>query len=151
MRAVIQRVIKSSIIIDNVVYSSISNGLDCLIGIGDNDKEDDINYIVDKILNLRIFSDENDKMNKSILDIKGEILIISQFTLYGDARKGRRPSFDKALKGKQAIQLYHKLIEKFKTKYIPEKIKTGIFGAKMNVEIINNGPVTILLDSEKIF
>ncbi|HOJ64983.1 MAG TPA: D-aminoacyl-tRNA deacylase [Spirochaetota bacterium] len=151
MRAVVQRVIKSSVKIDSVIYSSINKGLNCLLGIKDGDNEDDIKYMVDKILNLRIFSDENDKMNKSIKDIDGEILIISQFTLYGDARKGRRPSFDKALKGEKAIEIYHKFLEQLKLNYNSEKIKSGVFGAMMEVEIINDGPVTILLDSEKLF
>lgn len=151
MRAVVQRVLKSSIKIDNLIYSSIGVGINCLIGIKDSDNENDIKYIVDKILNLRIFPDENDKMNKSVIDIDGEILVISQFTLYGDARKGRRPSFDKALKGEKAIEIYHKFIDELKTSYNKEKIKTGVFGAMMEVEIINNGPVTILLDSEKNF
>jgi len=151
MRAVVQRVKKASVIINNSIYSKINHGFLVLIGISINDNDNDIDYIVDKIVNIRIFNDEDGKMNKCINEITGEILIVSQFTLYGDARKGRRPSYSNAAGGKSAIDIYNKLINKLKTCYNHEKIFTGVFGAMMEVNLINDGPVTILLDSEKLF
>ncbi len=146
MRAVVQRVKKSS---DEKIVGSIQYGLNVLIGINVDDTLDDLKYIVDKVINLRIFHDENDKMNLSVKDIDGEILTISQFTLYGDCRKGRRPNFMNALGGSEAEVLYNKFIEMLKETGI--KVETGIFGAHMDVEIQNDGPVTILLDSKKVF
>ncbi|HOV13669.1 MAG TPA: D-aminoacyl-tRNA deacylase [Spirochaetota bacterium] len=151
MRVVIQRVKKSSVTVENRVVSEISRGFLVLLGISANDKEDDTNYIIDKIINLRIFTDDNDKFNLSLQDVFGELLIVSQFTLYGDARKGRRPSFDLAAKGDLALPIYEDFLQKLKSKYNPEKIKTGIFAAMMDVSLVNDGPVTILLDSEKKF
>lgn len=149
MRAVIQRVSYSSVEVDGNIVGQINKGFNVLLGISKEDTEEDIKYITDKIVNLRVFEDENDKMNLSILDIKGEILLISQFTLYGDARKGRRPNFMNALSGDEAIVLYEKVIERLKDTGL--KIETGVFGAHMNVDIKNDGPVTILLDSNKGF
>lgn len=151
MRAVIQRVKQASVSIDNTLYSSINQGFLVLLGIAHNDKQRDMDYIIDKILNLRIFSDEDEKMNDNISSIDGEILLVSQFTLYGDARKGRRPSYSSAANGDEAIMLYDQFIDKIRDIYQSEKIKTGKFAAKMDVSLINDGPVTILLDSEKKF
>ena len=149
MRAVVQRVTYSSVEVDGVIVGEINKGFNVLLGISKEDTEEDIKYIKDKIINLRIFSDENDKMNLSLLDIQGELLLISQFTLYGDARKGRRPNFMNALGGEEAKSFYDKFVEIMKETGL--KVETGIFGADMKVDIKNDGPVTILLDSSKNF
>lgn len=149
MRAVVQRVTSSSVIVDEKVIGSINKGFNVLLGICKDDTVEDLKYIKDKIINLRVFHDENDKMNLSILDIKGEILAISQFTLYGDCRKGRRPNFMEAMGGDEAKGLYDMFIEMLKESGL--NIETGEFGADMKVEIHNDGPVTILLDSKKNF
>lgn len=149
MRAVVQRVTYSNVEVDGVIVGEINKGFNVLLGISKDDTEEDMKYIKDKIINLRVFSDENDKMNLSLLDIKGELLLISQFTLYGDARKGRRPNFMNALGGEEAKKFYDKFIEMMKETGL--KVQTGIFGADMKVDIKNDGPVTILLDSSKNF
>lgn len=149
MRAVVQKVTSSSVSVDGVIIGKINNGFNVLVGFSKEDTIEDLKYIKDKILNLRVFEDENDKMNLSLLDVKGELLIISQFTLYGDARKGRRPNFMNALGGDDAKIFYDKFIEMMKETGL--KIETGIFGAHMQVDIKNDGPVTILLDSSKAF
>ena len=149
MRAVVQRVTYSSVEVDGVIVGEINKGFNVLLGISKDDTEEDMKYIKDKIINLRVFSDENDKMNLSLLDIKGELLLISQFTLYGDARKGRRPNFMNALGGEEAKKFYDKFIEMMKETGL--KVQTGIFGADMKVDIKNDLPVTILLDSSKNF
>lgn len=149
MRAVVQRVKSSKVEVDNKVIGEIGKGINLLVGISKNDTKEDIDYIVRKVLGMRIFEDENGKMNFSIKDIEGELLIISQFTLYGDCRKGKRPDFMQAQGGDIAIELYNELVEAFK-KEIPN-LKTGKFGADMKVEIINDGPVTLLLESKKDF
>lgn len=149
MRAVVQRVKYAKLRIEDEIYSNIDKGLIVYIGIHQHDEKKDIDYIVRKILGLRIFEDENEKMNLSIKDIDGEILLVSQFTLYGDARKGNRPSFIESAKGDDAIQKYNLLIEEMKKEY--SKISTGVFGADMQIEYINDGPVTIQLDSSKIY
>ena len=151
MRAVIQSVKEASVEIDGKLYSSIKGGYAVLLGISVNDTDKDIDYIVDKIVNLRIIRDSEDKLNNDIKSIDGEILIISQFTLYGDARKGRRPSYIEAAKGEIALSLYNLAVERLKKSYNENKIFTGVFGAMMNVKIINSGPVTILIDSERKF
>ncbi len=151
MRAVIQRVKESSVSVNNKLYSSIKKGYLILLGISGNDNKKDMDYIIDKIINLRIFNDENGKMNENIFSISGELLVVSQFTLYGDARKGRRPSYSKAANGNQAELIYEKFIEEIKMVYDPDRIKTGIFGEMMDIRILNDGPVTILLDSERLF
>lgn len=151
MRAVVQRVKKASVAVENQIVSEISEGFLVLLGISKKDQKSDSDYIIEKILNLRVFSDENDKFNPSLLDVQGEILIVSQFTLYGDARKGRRPNFDEAAKGETARRVYEDFVSDIKNKYDQTKIKTGIFAAMMEVLLINDGPVTILLDSEKKF
>ncbi|WP_244833046.1 D-aminoacyl-tRNA deacylase [Clostridium sp. BJN0001] len=149
MRAVIQRVKSSSVKVSGKIVGSVDRGFNVLIGITDDDTIDDLKYIKDKIINLRIFHDEKGKMNNSILDTNGEILCISQFTLYGDCRKGRRPNFMAAMNGDEAINLYNKFISLLKESGL--KIEAGIFGADMEVNIVNDGPVTILLDSKKTF
>lgn len=149
MRAVVQRVTYSSVEVDGVIVGEINKGFNVLLGISKEDTEEDMKYIKDKIINLRIFSDENDKMNLSLLDIQGELLLISQFTLYGDARKGRRPNFMNALGGEEAKSFYDKFVEIMKETGL--RVETGIFGADMKVDIKNDGPVTILLDSSKNF
>lgn len=149
MRAVVQRVKKSSVKVEDKIVGSIQNGLNVLIGICKDDTLDDLKYIVDKVVNLRIFHDDNDKMNLSVKDIDGDILAISQFTLYGDCRRGRRPNFMNALGGNEAEVLYDKFVEMLRETGL--RIETGVFGADMDVEISNDGPVTILLDSKKVF
>lgn len=149
MRAVVQRVTSSKVVVEGNIVGSINKGINVLIGISSDDTEDDLKYIKDKIINLRIFEDENFKMNKSLLDIEGEILAISQFTLYGDCRKGRRPNFMGALGGEEAQKLYDKFIVMLKECGL--KVETGIFGADMKVDIQNDGPVTLMLDSKKNF
>lgn len=149
MRAVVQRVTSSKVVVDDKIIGEIGKGLNILIGISKEDTEEDLLYLRDKIINLRIFEDENDKMNLSLLDVKGEILAISQFTLYGDCRKGRRPNFMEAEGGDKAKVLYDRFIDLLKGKDI--KVETGEFGAHMKVDIQNDGPVTLLLDSKKNF
>ena len=149
MRAVVQRVTYSSVEVNGEIVGEINNGFNVLLGISKEDTEEDMKYIKEKIINLRVFSDENDKMNLSLLDVKGELLLISQFTLYGDARKGRRPNFMNALGGDEARAFYEKFIDMMKETGL--KVETGIFGADMKVDIKNDGPVTILLDSSKVF
>ncbi len=149
MRTVIQRVLTSSVEVDSKVIGEINKGFNVLLGISKEDTLEDIKYIKDKILNLRVFEDEEGKLNKSIQEVGGEILIISQFTLYGDCRKGRRPSFIEALGGDEAKELYNIFVEAVKETGI--KVATGEFGADMKVTIINDGPVTILLESKKNF
>lgn len=149
MRAVIQRVNSSKVQVEGKVVGEINKGFNILLGISKEDTVEDVIYLRDKIVNLRIFEDENEKLNNSLLDVGGELLIISQFTLYGDCRKGRRPNFMQALGGNEAKILYNKFIELCKEKV--HKVETGIFGADMQVYIENSGPVTILLDSKKDF
>ena len=149
MRAVVQRVSYANVKVDGEITGSIEQGLMVLLGAGQEDNENDIKYLSEKILNLRIFEDENEKMNLSLVDIQGEILIISQFTLYGDCRKGRRPSFDKAGLPQPAKKLYEDFVEECKKSGL--KVQTGIFGADMKVSLLNDGPVTLLLDSKKLF
>ena len=148
MRAVVQRVKNASVRIDGEICGQINQGLLVFLGVSKEDTETDITYISDKITGLRIFEDENEKMNNSIMDINGEILVISQFTLYGDCRKGRRPSFDGAMRPPEAEAMYEKFVEYIKKSGL--KTETGRFGADMKVELLNDGPVTIILDSSKI-
>lgn len=147
MRTVIQRVQKANVSIVNQVYSSIATGLLILLGVEEEDTEEDVNYLATKILNLRIFADDEGKMNKSVLDINGEILVVSQFTLHALTKKGNRPSFIKAAKPDKAIPLYDCFITQLEQLSL-QKIKTGKFGADMQIELINDGPVTILIDSK---
>ena len=146
MRVVIQRVSDASVTIDNKVYNSINNGFMVLVGFTEGDNSLDIDYIVKKIVNLRVFDDENGVMNKSILDTNGTILSISQFTLYANTKKGNRPSYIDALKGELSTKLYDEFNEKL-NEIVPTK--TGIFGADMKVSLINDGTVTIIIDSKE--
>lgn len=147
MRVVVQRVKKSSVSVNKKVVGKIDNGLMILVGFTYNDNIKDLEYMIKKVLNLRIFDDENGVMNKSILEVGGRILSISQFTLYADTKKGNRPSYIKALKSDEATILYNKFNELLSEKI---KVETGIFGAEMEVSLINDGPITIILDSEGI-
>ena len=149
MRAVIQRVKESSVAIEGRVVGRSAQGLMVLIGVEVGDTDKDLSYIADKVPNLRIFEDEAGKMNRSLLDIGGQILAISQFTLLGDARGGRRPSFTAAARPDTAVPLYDALVEKWRSLGI--HVETGEFGADMQVSLINDGPVTILLDSRRLF
>lgn len=149
MRAVVQRVKSSNVKVDGNVIGEIGEGLNVLLGISTEDTISDIEYLRDKIVNLRIFEDEDGKLNKSLKDIDGELLLISQFTLYGDCRKGRRPSFMEALSGDKSEKLYNEFVSQ--CKLLVKKVETGKFGADMLVSIENDGPVTILLDSKKNF
>lgn len=145
MRAIIQRSKNSSVTIENNVYGRISHGLVVLVGFTEGDDITDIEYIVKKIINLRIFDDESGIMNKSVLDVKGEILSISQFTLYANTKKGNRPSYIEALSSEKAIGLYDQFNNMLREHI---SVKTGVFGADMEVNIINDGPITILIDSK---
>lgn len=145
MRVVIQRVKESYVSIDNKIYNRINKGYMLLVGFTIDDGMEDIDYIVNKIINLRIFDDDAGVMNKSILDIGGEVLSISQFTLYADTKKGNRPSYIKALKSEYSTNLYDEFNNKLK-QYI--SVKTGLFGADMQISLINDGPVTICIDSK---
>ena len=149
MRAVVQRVSSSKVTVEGQVTGEINKGLLVLLGVTHEDTSKDVDYIIDKTLNLRIFEDENEKMNLSLKDIGGELLVVSQFTLYGDCRKGRRPSFSTAARPKHATPLYEEFIERVKAEGI--NVGTGQFGAHMMVDLTNDGPVTILLDSSKSF
>ena len=144
MRVLVQRVRSANVKVDNKVVGEINHGLLLLVGFTQSDTSKEIDYMVDKVINLRIFDDENGVMNKSLLDTKGSILSVSQFTLYADAAKGRRPSYINALNGDKAIILYDEFNKKLKEKNV--KVETGIFGADMQVELINDGPITIMLE-----
>ena len=149
MRAVVQRVASSRVTVDERVTGEDKKGLLVLLGVTHDDTSKDVDYMVDKVTNLRIFEDENDKMNLSLKDIGGEVMAVSQFTLYGDARKGRRPSFSDAARPDVANPLYEEFVEKLRAQGIT--VGTGVFGAHMMVELTNDGPVTILLESKKAF
>lgn len=149
MRAVVQRVNSASVQVDGKICGEIKKGLLVLLGVGPNDTKKDLEYMCDKVLGLRIFEDEDEKMNLSLRDIKGELLVISQFTLFGDCRKGKRPSFALACPPDRAEKLYEDFLKLCEDEgFKPEH---GIFGADMKVNLENDGPVTILIDSEKIF
>lgn len=145
MKIVVQRSLNASVSVDNKIVGKIDHGMVVLVGFTEGDTQADIDYLANKLVNLRIYTDENGKMNNSILDTKGQILSISQFTLYADTKKGNRPSYVNALESSQAEILYQKWNEALKTKI--EVVETGIFGADMQVSLINNGPVTIILES----
>jgi D-tyrosyl-tRNA(Tyr) deacylase len=147
MRAVIQRVQSAEVLVDDRLTGKIGKGLLVFLGVGKGDGEEDISYMVSKLPDLRIFEDTSGKFNLSLREINGEMLIVSQFTLYGDCKKGRRPSFSEAEEPSVAKNLYERLIHRLKEQGLP--VETGEFQAKMDVHLINDGPVTLLLDSKK--
>ncbi len=149
MRAVIQRVSRARVSVDGETTGEIGKGILVLLGVSREDSEKEADYLLEKILNLRIFEDEAGKMNLSLLDIEGELLVVSQFTLYGDARKGRRPSYIEAAEPTEANRLYEYFVAEARKQI--RKVETGRFQAMMDVELVNDGPVTILLDSSKLF
>jgi D-tyrosyl-tRNA(Tyr) deacylase len=149
MRAVVQRVSKAQVSVDSKIVGSIEKGLVVYIGVGKEDTNSDIDYLADKVAGLRIFEDDNEKMNLSVQDIEGDVLAISQFTLYGDVRKGKRPSFTDSAEPLIGNEFYEHFIDKLENMGI--NVQRGIFGAHMEVSYINDGPVTILLDSKKLF
>mgnify|MGYP004516964183 FL=1 len=146
MRVVLQRVLNSSVKVEEKVVGKIDQGLLVLVAFTKEDTIDEIKYMVNKIINLRIFDDEEKVMNKSLIDIDGSILSVSQFTLYADSKKGNRPSYKKALESNEAKKLYEKFNDEFRKLHV--KIETGIFGADMQVSLINDGPVSIILEKE---
>ena len=149
MRAVIQRVKSASVTVEGEVVSEIRKGLLVFLGVAQEDTPADVNYMASKITNLRIFEDDEGRMNLSILDVSGEALVVSQFTLCGDCRKGRRPSFIAAARPEKADPLYQAFMDEISRLGVP--VKAGIFQAMMDVELINDGPVTMMLDSNKLF
>lgn len=149
MRAVVQRVRNSKVTVEDKVVGQIQQGLMVLLGVGLEDSFSDADYLAEKIINLRIFEDNDGKMNKSLLDIGGDILVVSQFTLYGDCRKGKRPSFDKAARSEKANELYEYFLSKCSQKGIVAQ--KGVFQTHMLVDISNDGPVTLMIDSKKEF
>lgn len=148
MKAVIQRVLKASVTIEGENVASINEGLLILLGIVNEDTQEDIKWLSNKISNLRIFGDENDVMNKSILDIEGNVIVVSQFTLHANTKKGNRPSYIKAAKPDVAIPLYEKFVAQLEMD-LGKKVQTGEFGADMKVELLNDGPVTIIIDTKQ--
>ena len=149
MRAVVQRVSRASVTVEGKVVGEIARGLLVLLGVSAKDTESDASYCLEKTLNLRIFEDADGKMNLSLLDISGELLVVSQFTLYGDTRRGRRPSFITAAQPEEANRLYEYFVNESRKQI--DNVATGRFQAMMDVELVNDGPVTILIDSEKVF
>jgi D-tyrosyl-tRNA(Tyr) deacylase len=147
MRAVVQRVSRASVTVDGTITGSIKRGLLVFLGIGKKDTEKDVAFISEKIVNLRIFEDSINKMNLSIKDIGGSVLLISQFTLYGECRKGRRPDFTAAGPPEMAQQIYEETIAAVKEKGVP--VETGVFAAHMDIDSVNDGPVTLILDSQR--
>lgn len=147
MKAVIQRVSEASVVVDGAELGRINTGYMVLLGMGAGDTDEDMKYIADKIINLRVFSDENDKMNLSLADVDGEMLVISQFTLYGDCSHGRRPYFGGAMNPSEAEPMYERFIEYVRSQGV--HVETGEFGADMKVSLTNDGPVTIILESGK--
>lgn len=149
MRAVVQRVTRGRVSVEGTTVGEIGHGLVVLLGVGRGDGEDDARHLADKLVNLRVFSDADGKFNLSLLDVSGEALVVSQFTLYGDARKGRRPSFSEAAGPEEANALYERFCDMVAGYGV--RVERGVFGAHMVVEIVNDGPVTLLLDSKKTF
>jgi D-aminoacyl-tRNA deacylase len=149
MRAVVQRVSRASVKVDGITVGEIGAGLLVLLGVAQDDKESDADYLVDKIAGLRVFEDADEKMNLSVKDVSGAVLAVSQFTLYGDVRRGKRPSFDAAARPEQAKKLYEYFVERVRASGL--KCETGTFQATMSIELLNEGPVTIMLDSTKLF
>jgi D-tyrosyl-tRNA(Tyr) deacylase len=149
MRAVVQRVTRAHVTVDGETTGRIERGLLVLLGVAQNDSQTDADYLAEKIAGLRIFEDANAKMNLAVGEVGGSILVVSQFTLYGDVRRGKRPSFDEAARPERAQELYEYLVDKIRA--LGVRCETGRFQADMQVELVNDGPVTILLDSEKKF
>lgn len=149
MRAVVQRVASARVGVGGATVGVIDRGLVVLLGVAARDTDTDADWMADRITTLRIFPDEEGKMNRSLVEAHGEVLVVSQFTLYGDARKGRRPSFARAAQGERAEMMYSRVVERIRDRGIA--CATGEFGAMMQVELVNDGPVTLLLDSEKTF
>ncbi len=149
MRAVVQRVSEASVRVEGEVVGAIGPGLLVLLGVGQGDREEDAEYLAEKTLHLRIFPDEAGQMNRSVLEVRGEVLAVSQFTLLGDARRGRRPGFAEAAPPEEANRLYEHFVERLHPSGL--KVATGVFRAMMEVALVNQGPVTILLDSRKLF
>ena len=147
MRAVIQRVANACLVIDQKVYSEIQNGFLVLLGVEEEDDDKDIEWLVQKVINMRIFGDAEGKMNLTLQDISGEIMVVSQFTLFASTKKGNRPSFIKAAKPAKAEELYLAFVEEIK-KIFPNNVATGLFGADMKIGLLNDGPVTIIIDSK---
>jgi len=150
MRAVVQRVRRAEVRVSGNVTGKINRGILVLLGVGEDDEPKDLEYMAEKVANLRIFEDSEGKMNLSVLDIGGEALVVSQFTLYGDCRKGRRPSYSSAARPEKAQDMYEKFMELLRKNY-GLKVESGIFQAEMEVDFINDGPVTLLIDSKKTF
>jgi len=149
MRGVVQRVGRASVKIDGELTGQIAEGLLVLVGVAHDDSESDVAYLAEKVAGLRIFEDDAGKMNRSVIDVDGAVLAVSQFTLFGDVRKGKRPSFDEAARPEQARQLYDDFVERVRA--LGLRCETGRFQEMMEVELVNTGPVTILLDSKKLF
>ena len=147
MRTVLQRVSKASVTVDGQIISSIDEGLLILLGVEDADTKEDIDWLTNKILNLRIFNDENEVMNRSVMDVDGEIIVVSQFTLHAQTKKGNRPSYIKAAKPDIAVPMYEDFIRTLEQK-LGKKVGAGVFGADMKVELLNDGPVTITMDTK---
>lgn len=147
MKAVVQRTLEASVTINNIKVASITKGLLVLIGIEDADTKEDIDWLASKIINMRIFPDENDVMNKSIIDANGDVIIVSQFTLHASTKKGNRPSYIKAAKPNFAIPMYENFVSKMEQE-LGKKVQTGQFGADMKVSLVNDGPVTIIIDTK---
>lgn len=149
MRAVVQRVSSSSVMVDDSEVGRIGNGFCVLLGVTQDDGPEQVKWLVDKISSLRVFEDQSGKLNLSLEDVSGEILVVSQFTLYGDCRKGRRPSFMRAAEPSLAKELYDLFVDRLREKGLP--VETGVFQAHMKVEIHNDGPVTLILDTQEVF
>lgn len=145
MRVLLQRVSRAKVTVDDEITGSIGRGLLVLLGAGEGDTDEDLEYVLDKTVNLRIFADDDGKMNLSLDDIDGEMLVVSQFTLYADTRRGRRPSFVDAMGAKEADEMYGEFVARAQQRV--RKVETGVFGAMMDVELVNDGPVTIWIDS----
>ena len=149
MRAVVQRVSRATVSVEGSAQGQIGGGLLVLLGVAAGDTAADVAYLADKVVGLRVFPDEDGRMNRSLLDTGGELLVISQFTLYGDCRRGKRPSFDRAAEPEAARSLYEQFLQTARGRGV--RVEAGVFQAHMSVELVNDGPVTILLDSSKLF
>ncbi|MBJ6366577.1 D-aminoacyl-tRNA deacylase [Snuella sedimenti] len=147
MKVVLQRVLKSSVTIEGEIVASIDNGIMVLLGIVDDDKQEDVKWLSNKIANMRIFNDDNGVMNKSLLDVDGEVIVVSQFTLHASTKKGNRPSYIKAAKPDVAIPLYESFVKQLEVD-LGKQVQTGVFGANMQLALVNDGPVTIIIDSK---